>query len=110
MCVRPHNIKKLHVPHVFLQGVKLSWVQNHKYLGEDRSNVTDMCSIYAKENLLIRNFRKRSPGVKEIVLRPISLILSCNQLWSNFSINVFKKLKTAFNEGAFSCPNKIYSL
>jgi hypothetical protein len=105
MCIKPDILKNLYVPNVFLNAEQLSWTHEHKYLGvflcNDRSDGKDMYrqmrSIYAKGNLLLRSFRKCTVPVKENIFKTYFSDFYCNQLWCNYPSQLYRKVKTAFN-------------
>jgi hypothetical protein len=105
MCVKPKKLKHLPVPNVFLNDKQLYWTYDHKYLGvfvsSDRSDCRDMLrelrAIYARGNLLLRNFRRCTVPVKEHIFKTYFSDFYCNQLWCDYPMHMFKKVKTAFN-------------
>ena len=105
MSIKPRSLKNLNVPNIYLNGKKLSWSDNQKYLGvylcNDRSDVKDlsreMRAIYARGNILLRKFSKCSDEVKRCLFKTYLSDFYCNQLWCDHPVQILKKVKTAFN-------------
>ena len=105
MFVKPKILKDLSVPNMYIDNKKLSWADEQKYLGvflnSERSDCKDMMrelrSIYARGNLLLRNFRKCNSSVKEHIFKSYFSVFHCNQLWTDYTVNAYRKVKTAFN-------------
>ena len=111
MCVKPRLLRTLHVhvPNIFLCGVELCSVHDHKYVGvifsDDKSDVKDdyreMRSMHAKVNLLLRSFHKCSVSVKENIFKAYFSDFFI-ELWSSYPLSVLKKLRTAFRNIFYS--------
>lgn len=105
MCIKPKKFKDLNVPNVCLNGKKLSWNTEHKYLGvylcNDRSDNKDLSrevrAIYTRGNILLRKFGKCSDDVKRCLFKTYLSDFYCNQLWCEHSKQMMQKVKTAFN-------------
>ena len=104
MWPRKHNLR-FNV-FVYLNGVKLSVVQEFKYLGhllsesgsDDADIITKVRSIYAVGNMLVRKFGKCTDSVKTTLFRSYCYNIYCCALWSNFTLATWRKLKVAHND------------
>ena len=66
--------------------------------GKDNKDILRQCrSIYAKGNNLIRNFYKCSVPIKALLFKMYCGSLYTCQLWSNFTLSVYKKLSVAYH-------------
>ena len=92
MCFRSKEMKKLHVPTIFLDKKPLDFRNENVYLGikirEDLRDDDDIerqrkC-MYAKGNVLIRNFKKCTNKVKCDLFRAYCTALYCAHILSSF--------------------------
>ena len=105
MVMLPKTLKKLSVPSISLYNRSICWVKEHKYLGvficndfnDDRDLRRQMCSIYAKGNILIQKFRKCSVEVKTQLFNSYCTTLYCAQLWASYTSHEYQRLKVAYN-------------
>ena len=105
MCIRPRGMKDLYFPKLYLLNEPVKVVTCEKYLGafisdtlcDDDDLYRQMKCIYARGNILIRNFKQCSPNVKAMLFKTYCSSLYGSVLWSCFKSKSFKKLKTAYN-------------
>lgn len=101
----PKVFGSLHVPTVFLCNVPLTWVKCHKYLGcfidetlaDDIDLIRQTHAIYARGNILIRNFSSCSFEVKRQLFKSFCSNLYGAQLWGHYKGCSYRKLNTAYN-------------
>ncbi len=85
--------------------VTLEVCSSYQYLGhfitndgKDNKDILRQCrSIYAKGNNLIRNFYKCSVPIKALLFKTYCSSLYTAQLWSHFTLSVYKKLSVAYH-------------
>ncbi len=105
MCVRPKGLEDLYFPKLYLDNKVISCVNKEKYLGcfitENLSDDDDlqrqMCSIYARGNSLIRNFRKCTDEIKVLLFKTYCTGFYSSTTWSSYKSKSLDKLKVAFN-------------
>ena len=85
---------------------KVLWVVNkEKYLGfvvsddcKDDNDITrQMRSLYSRGNMIVKNFKHCSEDVKIQLFKAYCNNLYCGQLWCNFRMYTFNKIRVAFN-------------
>ena len=104
MCVKPKGYK-LRVPSVMLCGKSLEYVTSYKYLGhiisDDLSDNADikkqLGSIYCRANVLIRKFHDCTASVKCLLFKSFCTNIYCSELWWQYNISNYKKIKVAYN-------------
>ena len=97
--------QKISFPPVFLGKQEITLVNGYKYLGhfisDNLNDDVDIKSqtrlIYARGNMLSRNFTNCSNEVKQVLFRSYMYNIYCCSLWSVFSQGVYKKLITSYN-------------
>ena len=85
--------------------VHWKWVDECKYLGvfiskDCKDNVDikrQIRALYARGNILVRNFIKCSPDVKIQLFKTYCCNIYAGHLWSNFSQQVFRWVNVAYN-------------
>ena len=105
MCIRPKCMKNLYFPTLYLLGKPVKVVTSEKYLGafisddlsDDEDIIRQMRSIYARGNVLIRNFIHCTDSVKASLFKTYLSSLYGSTLWSTFKRKTFSKLKVAYN-------------
>ena len=105
MCIRPKGLKDLYFPKLYLEDKVITCVEKEKYLGcfitDDLSDDDDlqrqMCSIYARGNVLIRNFKNCTPDIKILLFKTYCTGFYGSATWSNCKRKSFNKLRVAFN-------------
>ena len=105
MCVKPKGMKDLYFPKMYLEDKVITCVSKEKYLGcfitNDLSDDDDlqrqMCSIYARGNILIRNFKNCTPDIKILLFKTYCTGFYSSATWSNYKRKSMDKLKVAFN-------------
>ena len=105
MNIMPTALRNVHVPSMFINNKMLDMVDEHKYLGvfikSTYSDVRDIKrqirSTYARGNMLINKFRKCNDEVKIQLFKSYCTSLYCCTLWSNFSLQEYSRLRTAYN-------------
>ena len=106
MCIKPKVLKNMRVPNIYLNGKKLLWVEHQKYLGvflcNDKSDNKDLSrgsrAIYTRGNILLSKFSKCSIEVKRCLFKTYLSDFYCNQLWCDYTAQMLRKVKTAFND------------
>ena len=93
------------VPSLFLNDQLVDLVDSHKYLGvtmtSDRQDHMDISrsirTLYIRGNSLISNFKHCSDDVKVQLFKSYCTSIYCCHLWSNFSQDVYRRIRSAFN-------------
>ena len=101
----PKLYGKLHIPSVFLGTTPLKWVSQYKYLGSiidcTSNDDADICrqiqAIYARGNILIRNFRKCSEDVKVELFKSYCTNMYGSHLWNSYSVAMYRRINVAYN-------------
>ena len=110
MCVKPAIFHKLYVPNFFLDGHIVTVVENEIYLGfnicskksDDESIKKEMRNLYARGNVLIRNFKHCTNVVKVALFKSFCSSIYCCSLWSSQKVEAIRKIHVAFNK-IFKC-------
>jgi hypothetical protein len=105
MAFIPKMYGKLHIPQICLNNRPLKWVDENKYLGMIISNdckdnmdiKRQIRALYARGNILVRNFVKCSPDVKVQLFKTYCSNIYAGHLWSNYSQAVFRRMNVAYN-------------
>lgn len=105
MCIKSKPNISVKVPDVHLNGRKLKWISEHKYLGvhisehfKDDSDIKRQLKyIYSKGNMLIRKFRSCSDHVKAQLFKSFCTNLYCSELWQTYKASTYKQLTVAYN-------------
>jgi hypothetical protein len=105
MVVRPKTLSDLKSVDIWLNGNVLSYVTSYKYLGvlltasmnDDADMMRQMRSLYARANVLLRKFSNCSFEVKRLLFQTFCVNMYCAQLWCNYTVQCFRKLKVAYN-------------
>ena len=98
----------MHLPAVYLNGVKLTFVEVKKYLGfilsnhfrDDADIERQKRSFYVSANMLLRKFSSCSFDVKCMVFKTYCHQLYGTHLWFNHTASALRKLKVAYNNAA----------
>ena len=98
-------LRDIFIPDLYLDNKKLSWVDEHKYLGvwitSDFSDNKDIKrqirSIYSAGNMVISKFRKCTDTVKLQLFKSYCSSLYCSHLWIDYSTDIYHKLRVAYN-------------
>ena len=106
MCIKSKGSRSMTVPEVILDGNRLKWLTEHKYLGIYISNTfADDCdirrqtkSVYAKGNILIRKFNNCTQEVKAQLFQSYCTNMYCGSLWYNHKVSSFKAIMVAYNK------------
>ena len=64
---------------------------------DDEDITRQIKSVYSRGNILVKHFKHCSNGVKVELFRSYLLNMYCCQLWCNYSVTLYKRLKVAFN-------------
>ena len=102
----PKAYRNLKMVSIYLNGVKLQYVDSIKYLGVHISDTLNDHNdiirhgrfLYAKGNLLCRKFSMCSNNVKHKLFTTFCYSMYCSQLWTQYNINSFNKIKVAYND------------
>ena len=105
MCVNQKVLYPVALPHIYLNGKILSYVDHQKYLGvhitsnklDDIDIEQSVKAMYTRGNMLIRNFKHCSDNVKLCLFRTFCTSIYCCQLWSNYSTANIRKMQVAYN-------------
>ena len=105
MCFKPKSLRNLHIASLFLNGTKLTFVENVKYLGvliqDTLDDQNDMARhrkyLYGKGNLLIKNFLCCSEEVKLRLFKTYCNNIYGGHLWSHYRPTDKQKI-VAFND------------
>ena len=105
MHILPKWLKKFNVPHMYIDGAQLKWVDEQKYLGifmtstftDNKDIIHQVRATYARGNALICKFRKCTDDVKVQLFKSFCSNFYCSSLWFNFNQASFKRLKVAYN-------------
>jgi hypothetical protein len=105
MSIKPKKLKNLRIPCIFLDNTPLEMVENIKYLGvfltsdfDDNADIQrEMKAIYARGNMIIKNFKSCSVDVKTLLFKTYCTGLYATQLWSNFNKSTIDKIQVAYN-------------
>ena len=114
MIVLPKGFKLFNMPDIYLNGMKLSFVNSYKYLGvfilsscmDDDDIKRQMRSLYIRGNFLFRKFAYCSSHVKVRLFQSFCTNLYCCHLWSNFKISSYNKIRVAYN----NCFRRLFNL
>ena len=101
----PKVYGKLHLPSVCLGTKSLQWVMEHKYLGavisndlsDDRDINRQIQAVYARGNVLVRNFSKCNNAVKIELFRSYCCNMYGSHLWNNYSQQAYRRIHVAYN-------------
>ncbi len=99
------GIGDIFLPKMYLGSEMLKWIDTHTYLGAVlESNCKDnldifrqIKSIYARGNGLIHKFSKCSEEAKVELFRAYCSNFYLCQLWCNYNVSTYRKLKVAYN-------------
>ena len=105
MLIQPKNSKIYCSCDIFLNGKKLRFVNEYKYLGiivissfyDDNDIMRQMRSLYIRGNFLSRNFMYCSDHVKSKLFLSFCSNMYCSHLWSSFKKSSFNKVRVAYN-------------
>jgi hypothetical protein len=105
MCFKPKSLNNLFVPSLFLNSVKLKFVSTLKYLGvmlshdlhDDEDLGRHRRYLYAKGNMLIKNFQECSDEVKYHLFKTFCHNVYGGHLWTVYKAQSMNKLNVAFN-------------
>ena len=107
MCVKPSVMKDLYVPTFHLGHLNIKAVEKETYLGyiinADMSDDDDHISkeirnIYARGNMLIRNFKLCTTGVKITLFKTYCSSLYCCPMLTKYCKCTIGKVNVAFNK------------
>ena len=105
MAVQPDCLRDLHVPNFYIEGSRITEVKTKGHLryiiredfADDQPINKEIRSIYARGNMLDRNFKFCSDEVKRRLFISYCTRLYCCSLWCCFSPKTLLKLKVAHN-------------
>ena len=92
MCIKPPAVKAVYVPNVCLNGVNIRHVAKENYLGycisddcyDDDHIQKEIRGIYARGNMLIRNFKQCTDDVKAKLYKTYCSSVYCCALISRY--------------------------
>ena len=92
MSIKPDNMKNLYIPSFVLGESKIRTVYSETYLGyilndhvsDDEHIVKEMRNLFARGNMLIRNFTHCTGEVKIALFKTFCSNIYCCPLWYNF--------------------------
>ena len=105
MCIKPKQLKNLHVPMVHLNGSCLDLVHKYKYLGhimcndnkDEEAISSQIRAIYSRGNAIIKHFKYCSEDTKSLLFKTFCSTFYCCHLWSNCSVLSRERIKVAHN-------------
>ena len=105
MCVKSPKVFMPEVPRLYLDNQLVKLVDSHKYLGVIISD--DLCdnkdiykstrALYARGNSIISNFKHCTEDVKVQLFKSFCSTIYCCHLWSVFSSDISRRIKSAYN-------------
>ena len=104
MCVRPKCLKDMYVPSVKINGKKVEYTSEHKYLGciltenmnDDKDLNRQIRQVYTKGNCLVSKFKACTENVKAELFRIYCENMYCCTLWVNYSSSARNRLTVAY--------------
>ena len=101
--VMPKWLKNISHPNIVLNGTKLKFVSEHKYLGiiitdelkDDRDIKQQTHALYARGNMIISKFRKCDVNVKVKLFSSYCNSLYGGNLWASYNKSSINRLKYA---------------
>ena len=104
MCVKPKFLADLCVPAVLINGKKVDFISEQKYLGyyvtdnmtDDKDINRQIRQIYTKGNSIVNKFKACTEDVKAELFRIYCMNMYCCTLWANYSKAALKRLKVAY--------------
>ena len=114
MYIQSKKYKDLPQPEIYLQEQLMTFVDYEKYLGvvmsdnctNDRDITRHMRSLYARGNLIIRNFKHCSNEVKIQLFKTFCSNMYCGHLWSSYFSYSYSKIRVAFKQ-IYRCLMKL---
>ena len=108
MCVMSRRCQIEYVPSVYLNGVRIKFVEKVKYLGylltstySDNADIERQTRFfYISANMLLRKFYLCSTRVKCKLFKVYCYQLYGGSLWFNYNTSALKKLKIGYNNAA----------
>ena len=105
MCISSKECSTINVPKVFLNGNCIELVSKYKYLGlmicnniaDDEAISSQIRSLYARGNVLIKHFNFCSDDVKSLLFKTFCSSLYCCHLWCKCSTESRRRIKVAHN-------------
>ena len=106
MCVKPSVMKDLYVPTFHLGHLNIKAVEKETYLGyiinadmsDDDHISKEIRNIYARGNMLVRNFKHCMTGVKITLFKTYCSSLYCCPMWTKYRKSTIGKVNVAFNK------------
>jgi len=109
MTYNPCNRRKIvcsSFPQFTLAGCKLQFVDKFRYLGniidnclcDDQDIQREIKALFTRTNILCRRFYRCSTGVKLKLFRSFCICFYNVALWSNFTVNAYKKLSLCYSK------------
>ena len=106
MCVKSSVMKDLYVPTFHLGHLNIKAVEKETYLGyiinadmsDDDHISKEIRNIYARGNMLVRNFKHCTTGVKITLFKTYCSSLYCCLMWTKYRKSTIGKVNVAFNK------------
>ena len=101
----PKMYGKLHLPYLHLGNAPLQWVSENKYLGvcisssckDDADINRQIQAIYARGNVIVRNFSKCSDNVKIELFKTYCCNMYVSHLWCSYTSVTYRRIQVAYN-------------
>ena len=105
MLFQPKGVQSTSVHSLFLYSKKLTFVNEHNYLGvilcsneSDDFSIEKQCKgVYARGNFILRHFRQCTDEVKILLFNSYCTSFYCSAVWYCFKTVSIRHLKTAYN-------------
>ena len=106
MCVKPSVMKDLYVPTFRLGHLNIKAVEKETYLGyiiyadmfDDDHISKEIRNISVRGNMLIRNFKLCTTGVKITLFKTYCSSLYCCPMWTKYRKSTIGKVNVSFNK------------
>ena len=104
MVIQSSKFKLLNIPSLYINNVKLQYVDSYKYLGmyihvhnDDLDILRQLRSVILRSNILLRTFHRCSTDVKLCLFQSYCANMYCSHLWFNFTKRRMNRLRVSYN-------------